>query len=143
MLNHEQQADSDSSPVRTPIRSTELEIGPGCEWIVDADGCDDVRLTDLRLLQTLCVEIVSDLGLTVIGEPQWHRFPGPGGITGLTLLSESHLAVHTYPEFGLLTLNLYCCRPRPEWDWTSELTIRFGAERVCVRRVERGPEGDS
>jgi len=113
-------------------------VDSGAEWIVDATGCDPELLKSQSILADLFDAIVSELGLNVIGTPQWHPFPEPGGVTGLALLSESHLACHTYPEFQLLTLNLYCCRPHTDWPWEAELCRRVGAQHVRVRRVERG-----
>ena len=110
----------------------------GNEWLVDAEGCSAERLRDLEAIQLICAEIIRDLDLRVIGEPLWHAFPSPGGVTGLFLLTESHLACHTYPEAGIATFNLYCCRPRPAWDWTEKLTALLGAQRVTVRSSVRG-----
>jgi len=78
----------------------------------------------------VCDEIVTDLGLAAIGEPQWHQFPPPGGVTGMYLLTESHLTCHTFPELGVATFNLYCCRPRAPWPWESQLSNRLAAARV-------------
>lgn len=110
----------------------------GVEWIVDAYGCRAEDLRDPRPLRDLCATLIEELPLHVIGEPHWHQFPGPGGWTGLYLLTESHLSCHTFPELGLATFNLYCCRPRPAWDWERNLTHRLGAERVTIRTLERG-----
>ncbi|MEL6106871.1 MAG: S-adenosylmethionine decarboxylase [Planctomycetota bacterium] len=109
----------------------------GIEWIVDASGCEPSRLRDASVLREICDEVVADLGLCVVGTPQLHAFPSPGGITALYLLSESHLACHTYPEFGFATFNLYCCRQRPRWNWENELRLRLGSARVSVRQVTR------
>ena len=110
----------------------------GTEWLLDAFGCDPERLRDLGVLLELGRTIVAELELTVIGEPLCHRFGGPGGVTGLYLLSESHLAWHTYPERALCTLNLYCCRERRMLDWSTLLGAALGARRVEVRVFDRG-----
>lgn len=104
---------------------------------MDARGCDPARLASSRALAMLFDEIVRDLGLHVVGTPAWHVFPGAGGVTGICMLSESHLTVHTFPEYGALCLNLFCCRPRAEWDFADGLARHVGATDVDVRRVER------
>ena len=107
------------------------------EWIVEARGCRAEALRDLTLLQQLFTRIITDLDLRTVGEAQWHRFPAPGGITGMTMLAESHLTIHTFPEHNSLCLNLFCCKPRAEWDFRHELATLFSAEEVEVRRIER------
>ena len=57
------------------------------------------------------------------------------GLTGLLLLAESHLACHTFPEHGSICLNLFCCKPRPDWDFAGELATRLGARAVGWRVV--------
>jgi S-adenosylmethionine decarboxylase len=108
------------------------------EWIVEALDCDPGRLRDLELICRLCDRVIHDLGLNVLGQPQTHRFPDPAGVTALYMLSESHLACHTYPEFRLATFNLYCCRARAAWDWHRSLSEILGAECVEVKQVLRG-----
>jgi S-adenosylmethionine decarboxylase len=109
----------------------------GREWVVEAHGCRPDALADLGLLRMLFARMVDELSLRPVADPLWHRFPGPGGITGLCLLAESHLACHTFPEHGSLCLNLFCCRPRPEWDYRERLGEMFGATRVSVRSLDR------
>ena len=109
----------------------------GVEWVVDAQGCAAESLRNVDLLRTLFHRIVSQINLRTVGETHWHQFPGTGGITGLCLLSESHLACHTFPEHGSLCLNLFCCLPRAEWPFEEHLAELFSATSVQVRRVVR------
>ncbi len=115
----------------------------GTEWLIEASGCEAEVLRDVDRLRGLFERVIADLDLRVVGDPMWHRFPSPGGITGLVLLSESHLACHTYPEYGLITLNLYCCRVRPEWPWKESLRSLLGASEVRVRAIDRALIDDS
>ena len=78
------------------------------------------------------------LELKVVGTPQWHTFPGPGGVTGLVLLAESHLAIHTFPEHGFAAFNVYCCRPRTAPDFAGLAREHLGAGEVEVRELKRG-----
>lgn len=110
----------------------------GTEWLVEAFDCDRRLLRDAGTLQKVFADLVEDLGLKPVSEPVWHTFPGEGGVTGLVALTESHLACHTYPEHGIATFNLYCCRERPEWPWDTRLRELIGAGSVTVTRVERG-----
>ena len=113
-------------------------VATGSEWLVDASGCRPDALRSVAVFEALFARIVADLGLTPVGPAVWHQFPGEGGLTGLLLLSESHLACHTFPERGFAALNLYCCRERPEWPWSRELADAIGAADVVVRRLPRG-----
>ena len=110
----------------------------GTEWLIEATGCDAGALGDLACLHRIFVRILEELDLHIVGDPVWHKFPAPGGITGLALLTESHLACHTYPEWQTATFNLYCCRARPAWPWDERLREMLGATAVSVRQVERG-----
>ncbi|HQY07177.1 MAG: adenosylmethionine decarboxylase [Burkholderiales bacterium] len=74
-------------------------------------------LTDARRLRERCLLAAQQAGLTVVGE-LFHRFPGESGagasagqtgVTGVLLLAESHLAVHTWPELGAVTMDVFVC----------------------------------
>lgn len=109
----------------------------GIEWIVEAHGCAPRSLSDLTTLRALFERIIDDLQLRPVGDTHWHQFPETGGITGLCLLAESHLACHTFPEFQSLCLNLFCCVARKEWDFEALLKDMLGANSVAVRSLLR------
>ena len=109
----------------------------GTEWLIEAAECDAEKLRDETVLRGLFERVIADLGLKVVNAA-WHKFPGEGGVTGMALLTESHLTCHTYPEHGTATFNLYCCRTRPGWDWESQLRSHLGANDVTVRSFTRG-----
>ena len=109
----------------------------GIEWVIEAFGCSTQSLRDTAVLDDLFQLIIREMKLRPVGETVWHKFPGTGGITGLCLLAESHLACHTFPEHGSLCLNLFCCVTRAEWDFESVLRLLFDAHSVSVRRLQR------
>jgi S-adenosylmethionine decarboxylase len=110
----------------------------GMEWIVDAHGCSAEALRSVSTLEALFGKIIEDLQLRPVRAPIWHQFPGEGGVTGVVLLSESHLSVHTFPESGFAAINLYCCRPRQVWAWEKGLADLLDAQYVQVRAEGRG-----
>ena len=69
-------------------------------------------MTDPIALRNLCLGAVRDAALQPVDE-LFHTFPGSdgkkGGVTGVVLLAESHLAVHTWPELNAVTLDVYVC----------------------------------
>lgn len=75
-------------------------------------ACDVSVMTHADTLAALCRAHTLDVGLTLVGE-KWHTFPEyqgePGGVTGMLLLAESHLAIHTWPERDGVTLDVYVC----------------------------------
>lgn len=109
----------------------------GLEWVLEAHGCEPGSLTDLHKLDEFFRTLIREMSLHPLGESTWHQFPQTGGVTGFCLLSESHLACHTFPEYGSLCLNVFCCRERPNIDFERLLRDEFGATHVHVRRVER------
>jgi S-adenosylmethionine decarboxylase len=115
----------------------------GTEWLIDASGCDAAALADLDRMRAVFNRVIRDLNLNVLGEIAWHQFDHPGGVSGLALLSESHLSCHTYPEFGAATFNLYCCRNRASWTWETTLKEMLGATEVNVRVFERNVHTDA
>ncbi len=80
----------------------------GRHLLIDFHEVSAERLDDAELLSHLLVEAARRGGLTPLGPPVLHRFRG-GGLTGYLLLSESHIAVHTYPELGFAAIDVFAC----------------------------------
>ena len=102
------------SPEAAPIIAAML----GLHLTADLHGCpaDRAPMTDAAALRVHCLAAVRGAGLTPVGE-LFHSFAqaagsaadAPQGVTGVVLLAESHLAVHTWPERGGVTLDVYVC----------------------------------
>lgn len=116
----------------------------GLHLTADLGQCDVARsaFTDPVALRQLCLAAVAGSGLTTVGE-LFHRFGGAGGVTGVVLLAESHLAVHTWPELAAVTLDVYVCNlgadnsARAE-QLLAQLEAGFAPGRVDRQRLNRG-----
>lgn len=82
----------------------------GLHLIGDLYECatDKQYMLDANALRDHCVALVRESGLTVVGE-LFHQFPGDGGVTGVVVLAESHLSIHTWPERNYVTIDVYVC----------------------------------
>ncbi|MEO8703831.1 MAG: S-adenosylmethionine decarboxylase [Kofleriaceae bacterium] len=105
--------------------------------MVDARGCSPARLRDRALVLALLDRIVGAMDLRVVSTAVY-VFPEPGGVTAIYLLAESHLAIHTFPETGSATLNVYCCKPRTPPGWSELLHETLGADAVHASEHPRG-----
>lgn len=117
----------------------------GLHLTADLSGCDPSRpeLRDTAALRRGCVQAVLDSGLQPVAE-LFHAFsPEGSGITGVVLLAESHLAVHTWPERDAVTLDVYVCNLGADnSDKARALMARleavFAPARVERHQIERG-----
>lgn len=122
----------------------------GLHLTADLRGCDAALplMTEPAALRALCVGAVQGVGLQPVGE-LFHRFtprPGrvqPAGITGVVLLAESHLAVHTWPELGAVTLDVYVCNLGADHSAAAEALLAalqdaFAPTAAHVQRLHRG-----
>ena len=75
-------------------------------------SCDSALMICAVTIAQLCRSQTDASGLTLV-EDKWVKFPEwqgqPGGVTGAVLLAESHLAIHTWPETGNVTIDVYVC----------------------------------
>jgi S-adenosylmethionine decarboxylase len=131
-----QERDVAASAAPTPAADGAPSV-QGAEWIIDARGCDADALRDGVRLRALFDRLIADLHLTPVAPAAWHTFPWPGGLTGFVILAESHLACHTFPEFGSICVNVFCCRARNDFDAARLMADMLGATDTLVRRIER------
>jgi S-adenosylmethionine decarboxylase len=111
----------------------------GNAWLVDAHGCEAKLLRSQETLVALFDRVVRELGLQPVIASAWHLFAGgEDRVSGVLLLSESHLACHTFPERGLAIFDLYSTRPLKEWPWADRLSESLGAQQVSIRSAGRG-----
>jgi S-adenosylmethionine decarboxylase len=116
----------------------------GLHLTADLTGCNagSEVMTDPLALRSLCLQAVAAAGLQAVGE-LFHRFAQAGGVTGVVLLAESHLAVHTWPELGAVTLDVYVCNFQADNSQRADLLLAtleaaFAAPQVQRHRVQRG-----
>jgi S-adenosylmethionine decarboxylase len=126
----------------------------GLHLTADLRGCNPTRaaMTQSDALRLLCLSAVKLAGLHAVGE-LFHRFgPSPvvqapalpqGGVTGVVLLAESHLAVHTWPELSAVTLDVYVCNIRADnsdlaHQVLNELIAAFAPQQVERHVLQRG-----
>jgi S-adenosylmethionine decarboxylase len=116
----------------------------GLHLTADLRGCDPAlaAMRDPAALRTLCVDAVTAAGLQPVGE-LFHCFAPPGGITGVVLLAESHLAVHTWPEIEAVTIDVYVCNLETDNSASGEtllatLLAAFAPGEVARHALRRG-----
>jgi len=119
----------------------------GLHLIAEIRGCRCAPqlLSDADALRELCLSVSTPPGLTPVGQ-LFHQFESdgrPAGATGAVVLAESHLAVHTWPELGAATFDLYVCNFSQDNSAAArtafeKLLTAFAADEVTRREVVRG-----
>ncbi len=108
--------------------------------------CDAALLDDAQAIALLCCTLTDDCDLSVMAD-RWVTFPGlggqRGGVTGVVLLAESHVAIHTWPELGNVTLDIYVCNFSGDNSAKAEQLMQnllqaYQADRVLRKRLLRG-----
>ena len=103
--------------------------------------CDQRLMLDAPYLEEFCKQSVEAAGLTTVGS-LFHSFGEGDGVTGVVVLAESHLSIHTWPEAGYVTMDVYVSnystnnRPKAEKLFETILTA-FNPADPHLHRVER------
>lgn len=110
----------------------------GVHLIVDLHGAS--RLDDEALMQQTLRACVAAAGATLL-HLHVHRFSESGGLSGVAVLAESHIAVHTWPETGFAAFDLFMCGRADPHHALAVLREAFQPQDLSLRELHRGPAG--
>jgi S-adenosylmethionine decarboxylase len=114
----------------------------GHHYIVEASGCDPEVISRVERVEQILTRAAEVAGVQ-IWAISFHRF-SPVGVSGVVVISESHLSVHTWPETGYVALDIYTCGDDAKPEAAVEYALaEFRAKNVHITEVTRGlDEGD-
>jgi S-adenosylmethionine decarboxylase len=110
----------------------------GAHVLADFWGCQFEKLDDAKLLMDTLRQAAKNAKMTILGEESY-KFT-PQGFTGLLLLSESHISIHTYPERGYAAIDVYTCgggMTQKAIDYLKEILRPTQVQEMLVRRGQR------
>jgi len=110
-------------------------VGIGRHLIIDFFGAK--YLTDVAKIK-YALQSASEAASAVVLETKVHQFPSSLGVTGVAVLAESHISVHTWPEYDYIALDIFMCGsadPQLAADWLAQY---FEPDSVEIRTFERG-----
>ncbi len=109
----------------------------GRHLLIELQDCDREVLNDLDFLRDAMVTAAIDCGATVLGE-SFHHF-SPQGVSGVVIIAESHLSVHTWPEYGYAAVDIFTCGVSVEPRKAAEVLIeKLGAKSHSLMEIQRG-----
>ncbi len=109
----------------------------GRHVLAEVYGCRFEVLNDIKQVEDIMVNAALEAGAE-IREFVFHKF-SPQGVSGVVVISESHLAIHTWPELGYAAVDVFTCGQKVNpWDACNYVAEMFGAEHVDASEVIRG-----
>lgn len=109
----------------------------GRHVLAEVYGCDFDAINDVDRVQKTMVEAALKAGAEV-REVAFHKF-SPQGVSGVVVISESHLAVHTWPELGYAALDVFTCGDNVDpWDACKHIVEGFKATNHTAKEFARG-----
>ena len=113
----------------------------GRHLLAEYRGCESTLLNDIDLISKALRQAAVEAGSTIVASV-FHQFT-PQGITGVVVLEESHLSIHTWPEHGYVAVDFYTCGDCEPELAHEYLSRELGAKHTEVMFVDRGIEGTS
>ena len=109
-------------------------VGKHC--ILELYGCNSIKLNDEAFLRTILTNAAKESGATLLNLIT-HKFK-PQGVTGLVLLAESHISIHTWPESGYAAADVFTCgdHTMPERA-CAKLISELAAQKYSMKRLRR------
>ena len=109
----------------------------GTQLILELKECDREKLNDLSYVRASMMQAAEAVGATIIGE-SFHQF-NPIGVTGVVAIAESHLCIHTWPEYGYAAVDIFTCGDASALQDAAQLLIdRFQARNSELTELQRG-----
>lgn len=109
----------------------------GRHILAELYGCDPKILDDKELIAKAMVDSALEAGAEV-REVAFHKF-SPQGVSGVVVISESHLTIHTWPELGYAAVDVFTCGSRVNpWDACNYLTEKLKSSNMTATEVKRG-----
>ena len=105
--------------------------------MLDLKECNPKFLDDLQYIKKAMMGAADEAGATIVGD-SFHKFD-PRGVTGIVSIAESHLCIHTWPEYGFAAVDIFTCgedfKPRKAADLIIQ---RLECLQPAVTEVQRG-----
>lgn len=108
----------------------------GSHFLAELFGCTIEIINNVELVEEH-MKISATLSGATIVQSVFHTF-SPYGVSGVVIVEESHLAVHTWPEHGYVAIDFFSCGDLNCKAAISNLSNRFGAQRIETKKIERG-----
>jgi S-adenosylmethionine decarboxylase len=109
----------------------------GKHLLLELKDCDREVLNDLGFLKSILLAAASEAGATVLGE-SFHQF-NPHGVSGVVTIAESHLFIHTWPEYGYAAADIFTCGDSVQPEKAAQKLIReLGAKSHSILEIQRG-----
>ena len=109
----------------------------GRHLLVELHDCERGALNDLDFIREVMVKAAVDCGAVVLGE-SFHRF-SPQGVSGVVVIAESHISIHTWPEFGYAAVDVFTCGTSVKPEIAAEVLIeKLGSRNHTLTEIQRG-----
>ena len=111
--------------------------GLGTHLLVELKDCNCDLLDDLGYIRASMLEAAEKTGATIIGE-SFHQF-SPQGVTGVVAIAESHLCIHTWPEYGYAAVDIFTCGEGFKPREAAEMIVKhLESKDYSITEIERG-----